>query len=70
MKVNGHVTLSVSLNVIGLETEAVSVNENGELMITDPDQFFMDWVEEWDQGNGELLGASEDSVELDVVSWY
>lgn len=67
MIVNGHVTMSITMNVIGLETEAVEVDEHGNVTITDPDQFFMDWVDEWNAGNGELLGASDNSGELEVI---
>ena len=66
MIVNGYVRMSVSLNVIDLETDAVEVNEHGRVFITNPDKFFEDWVDEWCRGNGELSGASSGTVELDV----
>ena len=66
MIVNGRVTMSVSMNVIGLETDAVEVNEYGRFIITDPDQFFLDWSNDWEQGIGELLGASDESIDLYV----
>ena len=58
--------MSVSMNVIGLETDAVEVNEYGRFIITDPDQFFLDWSNDWEQGIGELLGASDESIDLYV----
>lgn len=67
MIVNGHVTMSITMNVIGLETESVEADECGNVTITDPDQFFMDWVDEWNAGNGELLGASDNNGELEVT---
>ncbi len=66
MIVNGTVTMSVTLNVIDLHTDAVEVDEYGRVRITNPDRFFVDWSEDWDQGIGELLGASDESVNLDA----
>ena len=66
MIVNGYVTMSITINVIGLETDAVELNKYGEAVITDPDQFFVEWVDEFSVGNGELLGASSDSGKLEV----
>ncbi len=66
MTVKGHVTMNITMNVIDLDTDAVEVNGNGQAIITDPDQFFMDWVDEWTAGVGELLGASDNGDELEV----
>ena len=62
MIVKGHVKISLTLNVYDLETDATYVDSYGRVRIEDGDQFFMDWCENWEQGTGELLGAS---VELD-----
>ena len=66
-KVFGRVTISLSLNVIGLETDAVEIDEYGNVIITDPDQFFLDWSDDWEQGIGELLGATDEDVDLEAV---
>lgn len=67
MIVDGHVIMSISMNVIGLETDAVEYDRFGNLKIVNPDQFFIDWDEEWNNGNGELLGASELSVDIEGI---
>ncbi len=69
MEVYGRVTISLSLNVIGLETDAVEVDEYGRVVINDPDTFFVDWSNNWEKGIGELLGASDQDVELEVVDY-
>lgn len=66
MVVDGHVRMSINMNVIGLETDAVTIDSYGEVIITDPDQFLIDWFDEWNVGNGELLGASDESVYLET----
>lgn len=66
-KVFGRVTISLSLNVIGLETDAVEIDEYGNVTIDDPDQFFIDWSNDWEQGIGELLGATDEDVDLEAV---
>lgn len=66
MIVDGYVKMSITMNVIGLETDAVEVNRYGRVAIIDPDQFFMDWCDEWENGNGELSGASDLTVELEA----
>ena len=58
MKVSGFVTISLRLNVYDLETDAVYINKYGDVMVSDGDQFFLDWSEGWEQGIGELLGTS------------
>lgn len=63
MKVEGFVKLTISLNVC-VDTEAVSENQYGEIKITDPDTFFNDWLEEWEDGTGELMGVSEEETDL------
>ena len=65
MKVNGIVRMNLSLNVYDLETDAVYKDGYGNIKISDPDQFFMDWSEGWENGIGELLGASDVSVDLE-----
>ena len=67
MEVFGRVTISLSLNVIGLETDAVEKDEYDNVIITDPDQFFLDWSNDWEKGIGELLGASDEDVSLEAV---
>lgn len=66
MKVNGFVRISLSLNVYDLETDAVYVDEWGTVRISDPDAFFVDWSDKWEEGTGELLGASDESVQLEI----
>ena len=66
MKVNGFVRISLSLNVYDLETDAVYVDEWWTVRISDPDAFFMDWSDKWEEGTGELLGASDESVQLEI----
>lgn len=65
MKVNGRVRMSLSLNVYDLETDAVYKDGRGSIKISDPNQFFMDWSDGWENGVGELLGASDESVDLE-----
>ena len=64
MIVKGHVRISLSLNVFDLETDAVCTDKYGNVTISDPDQFFMDWCDSWENGIGELLGASDNDVDL------
>ena len=64
MRVYGYVTMSIAMNVIGLETDAVYVDEYGDVRINNPDQFFDDWVMGWIEGQGELLGADDEKAEL------
>ena len=66
MKVNGFVKMSLSLNVYDLETEAVYIDRYGNVKISDPTAFFVDWSMEWDNGTGELMGASDESVDLEI----
>ena len=65
MRVRGEAKLSIWLNVYDLETEAVEDARNGHIIITDPDQFFMDWAAAWDEGIGELLGTTDEDSELE-----
>lgn len=65
MIVNGHVTMHISLNVYDLETDAVYVDRNGNVQISDDDQFLADWTDHWNRGIGELTGASTTSAELE-----
>lgn len=58
MVVSGRVKMSIVLNVCGLQTDAVEVDKWGDVKITDPDKFFIDWAEAWADGEGELGGAS------------
>lgn len=66
MVVKGHVRISLSLNVYDLETDAVCTDKYGNVTISDPDQFFMDWCDNWENGIGELLGALDEDVDLDI----
>jgi hypothetical protein len=66
MVVSGRVDISLRLNVIDLETDAVEKDEYGRVIITDPDQFFVDWSEDWERGIGELLGATDEDVYLEA----
>lgn len=66
MKVNGYVRIILSLNVCDLETDAVDVSEYGNVKITDPDEFFNDWIDAWNGGIGELMGVQDESAELEV----
>lgn len=66
--VRGRVQLTVEMNVINLETDAVMVDEYGDVVIGDSDQFFEDWVTGWLGGLGELLGTTEDVVDLHIMS--
>jgi len=67
MIVNGRVEMSISMNVIDLETDAVEIDSYGKLRINNPDQFFIDWVDAWSGGMGELLGASDEDVDIEKV---
>lgn len=67
MEVNGYVRMSITMNVIGLETDAAEVSDYGKVNIVDDDQFFMDWVDAWSNGEGELLGASIEHAEIEEV---
>lgn len=67
MIVNGHVRMNINMNVNDLETDAVGVDRYGELSINDPEQFFMDWVDAWNTGIGELLGASDENADIEKV---
>ena len=69
MMVSGYAKLSISMNVIGMETDAVKVNKFGNIVITDPEQFFADWIDQWNAGNGELMGASELDVDLETAEY-
>lgn len=66
--VSGRVRLTVYMNVINLETDAVKVDEYDDVVIEDTDQFFDDWVTGWLGGLGELLGTTEDVVDLCILS--
>ena len=66
MVVKGSLTMSIGMNVVDLETYSVEVNKHGEISIFSPEQFFMDWVDEWNMGNGELLGAVDEDKNLSV----
>lgn len=67
MVVRGTVKMTISLNVWDLETDAVEINEYNKITITNPDKFFMDWIEAWDDGCGEMLGAFNETEDLDEV---
>lgn len=67
MIVSGRVEISLRLNVINLETDAVEVDKYGDVIITDPDTFFVDWSNDWEHGIGELLGATDEDVKLEAV---
>ena len=67
MIVKGRVEISLRLNVINLETDAVEVDKYGDVIITDPDEFFVDWSNDWEKGIGELLGATDEDVSLEAV---
>ncbi len=66
MVVNGFVRMELRLNVYDLETDAVYVDEWGAVRISDPDAFFIDWSDNWENGIGELLGASDEDVDLRI----
>lgn len=63
--VSGEVEMKVYLHVINLKTDSVSVDEYGNIFIEDPDKFFDDWIEEWNAGEGELLGVCDERVNLE-----
>lgn len=65
MTVRGGVDIRLHLNVYNLETDAVEVND-GVVKIVDDEQFFMDWCENWEEGIGELSGASVESTTLEM----
>ncbi len=65
MYVNGFVKISLSLNVYDLDTDAVYVDKYGNIKISDDEQFFVDWSDRWENGTGELMGASALTVELE-----
>lgn len=64
--VNGIVEMKVSLHAIDLITDAVELDSYNNIVITNPEQFFMDWAEAWDSGEGELLGATDENKNLEV----
>ena len=64
--VNGIVEMKVTLHAIDLITDAVELDNYNKAVITNPEQFFMDWVEAWDSGEGELLGATDENKNLEV----
>ena len=66
--VNGTVEISLSLNVCDLETDATYTDSNGSVRVSNAEQFFADWCENWVNGTGELLGASIESENLDAES--
>lgn len=65
MKIRGRVRISLSLNVYDLDTSAAYVDSYGGVRISDDDQFFIDWASAWEQGTGELMGASVESCDLE-----
>lgn len=66
MVVNGIVEMKVSLHAIDLITDAVELDSYNNIVITNPEQFFMDWAEAWDGGDGELLGATDENKNLEI----
>lgn len=62
--VSGSVRIELWLNVYDLDTDSVSVDKYGQVRIEDEDKFFDDWVENWEQGIGELLGVAVHEQEL------
>lgn len=56
--VRGSVRIELWLNVYHLDTDSVSVDKYGQVRIEDEDKFFDDWLENWEQGVGELLGVA------------
>ena len=66
MVVNGIVEMKVSLHAIDLITDAVELDNYNKVVITNPEQFFMDWAEAWDGGEGELLGVTDENKNLEV----
>lgn len=66
MRVNGSVKISLSLNVYDCETDNVYVDKYGNVRISDDEAFFVDWSDHWEQGIGELLGASVLSEDLEI----
>lgn len=66
MIVNGRVKISLTLNVYDCETDNVYVDKYRNVRISDDEAFFVDWSNQWEQGIGELLGASVLSEDLEV----
>lgn len=66
MKVNGSVRISLTLDVYDLETDAVYEDQYGKIRVSDGDQFFLDWIDGWERGTGELLGTSVQSDDLEL----
>lgn len=64
MLVSGTADLVVSIHAIKLETDAVEVDEYGDIIINDPDKFFDDWMKDFDDGCGELPGVVDEKVNL------
>ena len=67
MIVDGTVEMVVTLSISSLKTDAVYKNEYGEIKINDPDSFFLDWVNDWENGMGELLGCHEENTNLEEI---
>ena len=66
MIANGRVKISLTLNVYDCETDNVYVDKYGNVRISDDEAFFIDWSDQWEQGIGELLGASVLSEDLEI----
>ena len=66
MIVNGTVEISLRLNVYDCETENVYVDSYGKVKISDDEAFFVDWIDQWEKGIGELLGAAVKSEDLEI----
>lgn len=66
MTVNGTVKINLTLNVYDCETDNVYIDRYGNVKISDDEAFFVDWSDLWNQGIGELLGASVISEDLEI----
>lgn len=51
--VNDYITFKVSMNVYDIVTE--NVDKDG--YVDDPDAFFMEVIDNWNKGTGELMGV-------------
>ena len=70
MYVSGYVDMMVSMHVIRLDTESVEVDEDGRIIIKNPDLFFEDWLADWQAGTGEMMGCNEEKVSLTEEDGY
>lgn len=68
MLVNGTVRINICVKAEDLETDAVIVDQHGNVTVTDNEQFFRDWVAGWLHEDGELLESSSDQRDVNLTA--